>query len=541
MNTSSEFPTSQVISPKALNIICLMLIFFGILLRFFEITHNSFIFYDEGMYLNHNRELLVKIQEFPPKDLGELGAILKILFYTALATAKWLWFFISNLRVFIFGSDAFYFTRIVSAVCGVLTIGLTYLFSKKIFKSKDIALLSAAVLAVLPSHVFYSRLAMQESLSAFCLLAGAYLYISNRAFGFRTIGAAVLFSAVYFTNYRMIVLPVLLVVLEIIYSMSQKRAWDWVKCLGAILTFYGVILCIGLLNHGSNLFITTAWMSRQAQMASQEWHLLDVFSYPYDMFVLEGPIFGLLFFMNIWWLLKKDWLKFLPCAVVLAQMAMFSLASEKGARYLCVVLPFAAVAVAVSIEQFILNAKLFKRWAVVSLLALVFCSLVGKSAAVAQTPSGYEQAVSALRQKDPQVKILTTQPLLVNLWVSDPSTVEPVPKDVRELIIRYSQGYRYMILDPQAYVSWTSTGERFTTPLVDYLGFVREKMPPLFKFAHLNRALTERFVLDHNENLLNSIHFLAREDNDLGAVYVYDLTQCLAVMQKIIESMGNNK
>jgi hypothetical protein len=161
--------------------------------------------------------------------------------------------------------------------------------------------------------------------------------------------------------------------------------------------------------------------------------------------------------------------------------------------------------------------------------------------AVAQIPSGYQQAVAMLQEKDPQAKILATQPLLVNLLVSDPSKIETVPKDVRDLVIRYSQGYRYMIIDPQAYVSWTATGERFTTPLVDYLGFIRAKMPPIAKFSHLNHALVERFVLDHNENLLNSARFLNRRDDDFGAVYVYDLTQCIAVMEKVIESASKDK
>jgi len=530
-----------VLSSRALNILCLMIIVFGILLRFFEITHNNFIFYDEGMYLNHNRELLAKIKEFPPKDLNELLAIFKIIFYSALATAKWLWFFISNLRIFVGGPDAFYFNRVVSAVCGVLTVGLTYMFTQKVFKSKDIALLSAAVLAVLPSHVFYSRLAMQESFSTLCLLVGAYLYISGCDFRLRSILAAIFFSAVFFTNYRMVVLPVLLVVLEIFYSMSHKRSWDWVKWLGTTLAFYGIIFWIGSLNHGSNRFITTAWMTHQAQMAAQEWRWLDLFSYPYDIFVLEGFLFGLLFFSNVYWLYKRDWQKFLPGAIVLAQMAMFSFAAERGARYLCVVLPFAVMAGALSIRYFVLNAGLFKRWAALLLLGMVFCSLAAKSVAVAQTPSGYEQAVKILQQKDPQAKILATQPLLVNLWVSDPSVVESAPKDFRDLIIRYSQGYRYLILDPQAYVSWTATGEHFTTPLADYLGFIRAKMSPVVKFSHLNLTLMERFVLDHNENFLNSANFLNRRDEDFGAVYVYDLTQCIAVMQKVAESLSKNK
>ena len=535
--TTSNVSNSEKYS-SVLRAVCLVLIVFGCLLRFFEITHNSFIFYDEGMYLNHNLDLLHKIQQFPPKDSHEFLAIIRILFLTALATAKWLWFFISNIRVFFGGPEMFYFTRVLSAICGVLTVFFTYFFARRLFRSKEIALLSAALLAVLPSHVFYSRLAMQESFSTLCLLAGIYFYCSRRKVSAHLILSAIFLSAVYFTNYRMIVAPFLLGVVELIQGFKEKRPVDWGKLILATVMFFGIVLVIGLINHGSNLFITTAWMGHQAQMASQQWHWSNVFSYPYNFYRLDGAPFTLMLVMNFYWILTKDWPKVLPIGLVLVQMMIFTCASEKGARYLCVVLPFAAMAVAMSVQYLIANASSFKSWAPPVLLVLLVFSLVGKSVAVVGTPSGYEQAVSFIKKTDPQAKVLSTQPLIVGLWQDDPSWVQPVPKDIKELIVRYSQGYRYLVIDPQAYVSWTASGNRFTTPLVDYLGFIHGHIPPVIKLAHLTPALLERFVLDHNEDLGASVRFLNRNDEDFGAVYVYDLTQSLEIMQKVIQSMS---
>ena len=535
---SSPRNDTEIISYSTLKIICLIVIVFGCLLRFFEITHNSFIFYDEGMYLNHNRELLFKIQQFPPKDAHEFLAIVHILFLTALATAKWLWFFISNIRVFIGGPEIFYFTRVVSAVCGVLTVGLTYVFARHLFRSKEVALLSAAILAVLPSHVFYSRLAMQESFSTLCLLAGIYLYCSRRSLSVVLIAATVFLSAVYFTNYRMIVIPILLGVVEFVHSLMEKRPVNWFKYCTAVFMFFAIIVGIGLINHGSNLSITTAWMGHQAQMASGQWRWLNLFCYPYSIFRLEGPLFALMLLSSLYWVLKKDWQKLLPAAVVFVQMLIFTLASEKGARYLCVTLPFAAMAVAIGVHQFVLKTSIFKQWAPPVLLGLLFFSLIGKSVSVVGTPSGYEQAVGFIKQTDPQSKILSTQPLIVSLWENDPADVQPVPKNLHDLIVRYAQGYHYLIIDPQAYVSWTASGARFTTPLVDYVGFIRGNMPPAVKFSQLSPALLERFVMDHNEDLVNSIKFLNNKDQDFGGVYVYDLTQSLEAIEKVVQSMS---
>lgn len=518
--------------------VCWMAIIFGCLLRFFEITQNSFIFYDEGMYLNHNADLLHKIEQFPPKDGHEFFAIIRILFLTALATAKWLWFFISNLRVFFGVPEMFYLTRVLSALCGVLAVALTYIFARRIFRSKEIALMSAAILAVLPSHVFYSRLAMQESFSTLCLLAGIFFYCLRRHISPYLILSALFLSAVYFTNYRMIIAPVLLGVVELIQSLKEKRPFHWMKLISCTGLFAVIILAFGLINGGSNLFITTAWMGHQAEMASQQWHWLNLFSYPYNFFRLEGAIFALMLLANFYWILKKDWPKVLPIAVVLVQMMIFTFASEKGARYLCVVLPFAAIAVAMSVDYFMIQAASLKKWAPPVLFLLLIVSLAAKSVSLVGTPTGYEQAVRLIKQKDPQAKILATQPLLIGLFEEGVPSVQPVPKDMNELIGRFSQGYRYVVIDPQAYVSWTSSGERFTHPLVDYLGFMHDHVPPVAWFKHLKPALLERFVLDHNESLGRSIKFLNKSDRDLGGVYVYDLAQSLEVMQKIAQSMS---
>jgi 4-amino-4-deoxy-L-arabinose transferase-like glycosyltransferase len=533
--TAPVSPASFLAS-KYFKAACWALILLGVFLRFYHITQNDFVFYDEGMYLEHNRDLLNKIKQYPAKNFTDSFAIIKILFNSALMTAKWLWFFISNLRVFFGGPEAYYFTRVVSALCGVATIFISYLFSRRYFKSAPIALLSAVLLAVLPSHVFYSRLAMQESLSTLCLIAGLYLYFSNRDFGWRALAAGVLFSAVFFTNYRMIVLPVLLVVAEAVEALSGKRQVNWVKLGGTILMFAAMVYWIGSLNEGSNRFITWAWMSRQAQLAPQQWHWVNVFSYPYYLFALEGVLFFLAFFLNLYWVVKKQWSRVLPFALMITQMLIFTFASEKGARYLCVVLPFAAMAAAVAFYEIVLNNPAVQRlrWAPILLCAALILTPLQKSWAIARSGSAYDTVAGKIREKDPQAKMLATQPLILGLFSRD---VVAAPKTVRDMIILFAQGHRYLIIDPQAYVSWTASNEKFTPQLIDYLGFIRDHMPPVYVADHLNRTMLERFVLDHNENLVNSVRFLNVKAKDFGAIYVYDLKECLQTMQRVSESI----
>ncbi|MBL8013176.1 MAG: hypothetical protein JNN05_04950, partial [Candidatus Omnitrophica bacterium] len=270
----------------------------------------------------------------------------------------------------------------------------------------------------------------------------------------------------------------------------------------------------------------------------QQFHVLNVFSYPLEIFKLEGPVFFLSCLLGFYFVLKRDWLKVLPLAIVCAQIGIFTLASEKGARYLCVVLPFMAMTAAVVLWTLISHKDKMKVWTPPVLLLIFFSALIGKSLSIVSTPQGYKNAVEYIQQRDPDAKILTSQPLLVSLFSKDSQHVSSAPKSFEELLMRYSQGYRYLILDPQAFVSWTQSQARFTVPLVDYLGFVSERVPPVAQFAQLTPALLERFVWDHNEDLTASLHFLEPNKKDMGAVYVYDLTVTVGFMKTVIEKLS---
>ncbi len=79
-----------------------LIILAGLLIRFYHISDNQFLFYDEGMYLGYNRVFLNLVANNPAHNLHELGIILSLMFKTALTTAKALWFFILNLEGFCF-------------------------------------------------------------------------------------------------------------------------------------------------------------------------------------------------------------------------------------------------------------------------------------------------------------------------------------------------------------------------------------------------------------------------------------------------------
>ncbi len=505
---------------------------FGLLLRLWNITDNQFLFYDEGMYLGYNRNFLDLVAANPPKDINEFLTILGLMFKQALGTAKALWFFVLNLRVFFSNPQNWAFAREISALAGIGTIVLTYFFANKYFKSKLIAVLSVVFLSLLPSHVFYSRLGMQESLSTLLFLSALYVYLFYRTSKWSPYVSAILLSCVYFTNYRMIIAPMFIGAIEVYEAFQNRQKINWPRLLICIGVFGLIVFIVGSLYGGINRYVTFGWMSHQAQETKAvQGGILNFLSYPYYTIALEGIFFALIFWANSYLVFKKEWSKLLPFALVLLQMGIFSLAAEKGARYLCVVLPLMAIAAAVSFNYFLNHAKIKKYVLALGVLACLFMAI--ESLIIMLSRTSYEKAVHVVRKNDPQARILSTQSLVEQLYVQDETIIKECPKNLAEFIQLYTEGYRYLVMDPQVYISWTKDTQRFNPPLIDFLEFIQQNAKPIVTLDHLNPVMLKRFVLDHNQTLGLSIQFLnVSQRFNYGQIKIYDIGQCLVMLKQ---------
>ncbi|MDE2231057.1 MAG: hypothetical protein KGJ95_03200 [Candidatus Omnitrophica bacterium] len=505
-------------------IIVPLIVLAGLFLRFYHISDNQFLFYDEAMYIGFNRDFLQLIAHNPAHNLQELGTIIALMFRMALSWPKALWFFVLGLRVFFLGPQAWFFARWISAASGLGTIIVLFFWARRYFSSRRIALLSALILLILPSHVFYSRLGMQESLSALLFLGAIYLFMASKRLGFSFFASAVLLSCVYFTNYRMIVAPVFIAFIEVYQACTTSRKPDWQKIAVYWAVFYGMVVLVGSLYGWINLYVCFGWMFHQAKDASGEFNFVNFFSYPYDTFVLDGAFFACFFWANIYLIKFREYKKLLPFGIVLVQMLGFSLAAEKGARYLCVVLPFMAAAAAVVIDD------AWERWPkmrgiVLGGAACAACVMLYLSSSIAFARTDYGKAVHFITDRDPQAKIVSTQPLVEGLFMADAKNILPCPQDAYTLMEYYQQGARYLILDPQVYVSWTADKRRFSPPLDGFLETALQHVRPLAVFEHINdNILLTRFVLEHNEQILDSTGFLKMAPSlGLGKIRIYDL------------------
>jgi hypothetical protein len=508
------------------------IVLFGIALRFYRITANDFFLYDEGYYLNYSRLLLEIVEAHFRDSLYDFREACKAVFEASFASNKPLWFLTVNVRVFFVGTEGWFFPRVISAVFGSLTLVPLFMFARRFFQSNAVAWISVALLAVLPSHVFYSRLGMQEALSTFLFAWGFYFYCFPRQFSARTILSAVFLAGAFLTNYRLIVLPLLVGFAELFLSIAEARRFAIRKYVWHALTFFSFVVFISVLDEGHNALITFGWMFRQMQLAQQPFDWLNLLSYPYYLFRLDHPLLVILFFGNFYLAVRRRWLQTFPFFLVLIYMLMFSFTGEKGMRFLCVMIPFFVMSAAVLLEDLWQRRARILRGALIVLIVIMTGGMLARSVHTAALRTDYGQATAYLTETDSQGKIAATQKWIINLYVEDPQTVGMFPADHQSLIEMYLNGTRYLLIDPQVYISWTESGHRFD-PLKGFLNFIVDRMKPVKAFSHFDRVMLERFVFEHNENLRRSVQFLRTASPATGELRIYDLTEYLQAVSRL--------
>jgi len=132
------------------------------------------------------------------------------------------------------------------------------------------------------------------------------------------------------------------------------------------------------------------------------------------------------------------------------------------------------------------------------------------------------------------MKAIATQNFILNLYTPNQTDVKAFPYRFQYFIKAFFEGHKYLIVDPQAYVSFSVKMERFNPQLITYLGFIEGNVPPIAQLDHFNDALLERFVFDHNENLRRSIDFLKNNDGSYGKIRIYDIRHCLIAIDQAI-------
>lgn len=80
--------------------------------------------------------------------------------------------------IFVFGLTVFA-TRLPSAIFGILTIFITYLLIREVFKKESLALITSFLLAISPWHIQFSRVAFETNIGLSLNILTAYLFVKG--------------------------------------------------------------------------------------------------------------------------------------------------------------------------------------------------------------------------------------------------------------------------------------------------------------------------------------------------------------------------
>lgn len=510
----------------------LILIMAAAAARFYAIMDSGLYFFDTGMYLNYGRILLERYVAAFLQGEGSLWQLLGVWLAFAGQTDRPLWQLMVDARCLLGWTEVWGYIRLLSVVTGIMTLGVTYLLARKLFNSALIALVSVCFLAYLPSHIFYSRIGLPEATTTLLFLAGLYFYLFSGKSAARVILAGVFLLAAFMTNYRLIILPLIMGVVEMYTAFSRAdkldiRRWLWTSGI-----FVSGIALVSLLSP-KYFIITFYWMSHQAELAASHFDWFNLLTYPYILFRLESWPFALLLLGNIYLVFRRRWPLLLPFVLVCLQMAIFSFSADKAARYICMVTPLMAMSMAVLAVTLAGEFRSgFGKGCVIAacLLAVTFGAF--KAAGFVGSRSAYEDVIKYVDRNDPGGRMVTTQPMLLNLYVKDRSRVIFAPEMGDPAFLQLpSRGYRYLLLGPQGYVSWTKSGVSFNGELGGFPGFFKTQIAPLKTFPQLNPGMLERFVFEHNQDLASSIDFLSTSDINTADLRLYDIPAGLQILK----------
>lgn len=141
----------------------------------------------------------------------------------------------------LFGLNA-WAVRLPSALAGIISVALIYLIGRELF-SQRVGLLSAAVLAVQPWAIQFSRGGWETNLALTLLLAGSYCFIRARKRIFMLFPAAVfLIASMYTYHAERLFAPLIGLVGGLIILYISRRSGKRLLVIGA-----SVLLAVGLL------------------------------------------------------------------------------------------------------------------------------------------------------------------------------------------------------------------------------------------------------------------------------------------------------
>src|SRR4030042_5008814 len=151
-------------------LICIILI--ATILRFYQLSQIPPGLYSDEVSNGYNAYSILKTAR------DEYGNLLPLSFRSFGDYKPPFYIYVLVPSIAVFGLNDFA-VRFPSAFAGVLTVLLTYIFTRQLFKNNNIALWASFFLAISPWHLQFSRGGFEANFMIFLTLLGVVLFLNS--------------------------------------------------------------------------------------------------------------------------------------------------------------------------------------------------------------------------------------------------------------------------------------------------------------------------------------------------------------------------
>jgi len=487
------------------------------------------LFYDEGAMLNRADSLTASLMTSnSTQDLSKHYTDTKMLWLILIVVGQWMFQGIPAAA------------NILSALFGLMTITLTYLFTLRFYKSQAIAFLSAVFLSLSSLHVFYSRLALPESTGTFFCLLSLYFYFLSREKGKTHIIYAALFWVIAFltSRFRVILFPLFMLIFELTgpahsSSNGRKNKLHFPLFIFSALAFMLLYSIMGSILISPDIISPKLYFSALSENAAKhalfQTDLLSMLTYFFYIYTFES-IGIVLLFVCAFCFLKNKSSPALPLAFCFIQIVFCSLVDEKGVRSISVILPLLSIVCGVALYNIYLNVREHSLKNISLLIIVLLCSPgLFHCFQILTFHSDIPKAVEWIKKKDSSGGILSTSTPIVKFYAQE-NNVAQFNHNWRGL---YKQGYNYILTDPGRFILGDYTGFWNDDRNRELFDAVEANCEPEVTFKHFNKHLLRQYLLEHTRPTLTRMLALLGQTNDRsGQIKVYETYKCLTSLNE---------
>ncbi len=451
-----------------------------------------------------------------------------------------------------------------SALFGTLSILLVFLLGRALYRPW-VGALAAILLAVSPYHIWYSRSGFAEADTTFFLLLTVLLYVLGRKrsspWWMALTGLAC--GTGFVVHHRFVLFLGVLWFLEAFAAVAKQgpglRAQVERFCL-LNLAFALPILSIEAVYHVALLAFQAAGKVMPAPTYVTQLVLVSAYirynnlipyrhffewrnflTYPYLLWVIEGPIFFLFFAGGVANLLRRRGFAELVVGILLLGPILFYSFMNANARFISIVMPFYALAaglVVVEAVQWAAARKANRAWAAVLAAGVLILLQAGvglqKTRALLEQRAGYRAAYEWIEAaSEGEARAISSYPHFGQLYLGKEASAT-MPSTGEELRERYEEGYRYVVLVDFLlhYLKRLEAPALARLPVakaaqgsVDLAREIQRELEPVF-VAPCSFCLSPLNILEINVQFGESLRFMETGDaQGLGPIRVYDLKE----------------